>query len=148
MQNSRRRQVTIHNRAEPLPRMAIALASTPKRRQPHTGHLPLERPQGREVSRYSMIVEVPLHHRPQPRPIFDHPLMPALAEFLLDCLQFAPQPLLRGLPPNREPVALLGLPATVRESQKIEGLGLSFSSPLPVIFREAPILDQSRLLRV
>src|SRR5579863_2306090 len=148
MQNPRRRQVAIHDRTEPLPRVAIPLASTPERRQPHTGHLSLERPQGHEVSRNSMIVEVSLHHRPQPLPVLGHPLMPPLAELLLDCLQFTPQPLLRGLPSNREPVALLGLPADVREPQKIEGLGLSFSSPPPVFLREAPKLDQSRLLRM
>src|SRR5579863_1480746 len=148
MQNPRRRQVTIHDRTEPLPRVAIPLASTPERRQPHAGHLPLERPQGREVSRYRVIVEVTLHHRPQPLPVCDHPLMPALAEFLLDCLQFAPQPLLRGLSPNREPVALPGLPATVREPQKIESLGFALSSPLPVFLRVTPELDQSRLLRM
>src|SRR5579863_6940171 len=148
MQNSRRRQVAIHDRTEPLPRVAIPLASTPERCQPHAGHLPLERPQGREVSRNSVIVEVTLHHRPQPLPVLHHPLMPALAEFLLDCLQLAPQPLLRGLSPNREPVALPGLPATVRESQKIEGLGFAFPSPLPVFLREPSKFDQSRLLRV
>src|SRR3954453_15606650 len=148
MQNSRRGQVAIYNRTEPLPRMTVALASTPERRQPHASHLPLERPQGHEVARHCMIVEVSLYHRPQPFPVLDHPLMPALAKLLLNRLQFAPQSLLRGLPTNREPVALPGLPATVRETQKIEGLGFTLSSPLPLLLRVSPELDQPRLLRV
>src|SRR5437016_5663068 len=36
----------------------------------------------------------------------------------------------------------------MRESQKIEGLGLPFPSPLPVVLRESSKLDQSRFLRV
>src|SRR5712691_6363213 len=148
MQNARRRQVAIQDRTEPRPRKAISLAATPERRQPHTSHLSWKRPQGREVARYRVIVEVSLHHRPQPFPVLDHPLMPALAKLLLNRLQFAPQPLLRGLPTNREPVALPGLPATVREAQKIESLRFTLSSPLPVSLRESPELDQSRLLRV
>ena len=65
--------------------------------------------------------------------------MPALTQFLPHLLQFTPQPLLDRLPPHREPVALLGFPAYVREAKKIEGLGFAFPSTLPVTFDFLPL---------
>src|ERR1035437_5187840 len=138
----------INDRAESLPREAMPLTATPQRLQPRSRDLPPERLERREVSRYCMIVEVALHHRPQPFPGLGNPLMPPLAQFLPYRLQFAPQPHLDRLPSYREPLAFPGLPADVRESQKVEGLGLALSSPFPVVLREPPKLDQPRFLRV
>src|SRR5678816_4939681 len=116
MQNPRRRQVVIGNQVETLPRHAMPLTATPKRRQPGPHHLPPEHPKRLEISRYRMIVEVTLHHRPQPFPGLRHTLMPPLAQLLLHYLQFAPQPLFDRLSSNPEPATFSGLPAHVRKS--------------------------------
>src|SRR5436309_10526596 len=126
----------------------MPLAATPQRRQPCTRYLPPKRLERPEVARHGVIVEVALDHRSQPVPSLCNPLMPALAQLLPDCLQFAPQTLLDRLPPDFEPATLSGLPTDMRESQKIEGLGFALSSPLPVILRKAPKLDQPRFLRM
>jgi len=84
----------------------------------------------------------------QPFSSVGNPLVPPLAQLLPYRLQFAPQPLLDRLPFHRKPVALPGLPADMRETQKIEGLGFALTSLLPVALRESPKLDQPRFLRV
>jgi hypothetical protein len=67
----------------------MPLTATPERHQPRARHLPPKRLERPKVSRNSMIVEVALHHRPQPVPGLGHPFMPALAQLLPHCLQFA-----------------------------------------------------------
>src|SRR5688572_112772 len=126
----------------------MPLTATPQRLQPGARHLPPKRLERCEVSRHRVIVEVALHHRPQPVSGPGDRLMPALAQLLPYRLQFAPQPLGDRLPPDRKPSTLPGLPADVRESQKIEGVGFALSSPLPVLLRKTPKLDQPRFLRV
>ena len=113
----------------------MSLTATPKRLQPRARHFPPERLKRREIPWYSVIVEVALHHRSQPFPGLGNPLVPPLAQLLPYRLQFAPQPLLDRLPSDLEPVALRGLPANMRESKKIEGLGFALSSPLPRLKR-------------
>ena len=98
----------------------MPLAATPERLQPRARDLPPERLKRHEVPRHCVIVEVALHHRPQPVPSLGNPLMPALAQLLPYRLQFTPQPLLDRLPPDFEPATLPGLPADVRESQKVK----------------------------
>jgi len=71
--------------------------------------------------------------------------MHAPLELLLDLLQLRPHALADRLSPHREcPVS--GLPADVREAQKVERLGLSFSSPFPARFGRPPELDPARLV--
>jgi hypothetical protein len=148
MQNAWQRQVTLNERAEAFPGEAMPLTATPERLQPGSCNLPPEHPERPGVPRHGMVVEVALYHRPQPIPGVGHPLMPALAQFLPNRLQFTPQSLLGRQPSHRKPATLPSLPADVRESQKIEGLGFALPSPPPVTLRESPKLDQPRFLRV
>jgi len=67
------------------------------------------------------------------------------AELLLDLLQLGSHALAHRLALHGE-VPLLGLPADVREPQKVERLGLPFPSSFPVLFGEPPELDPARLI--
>ncbi len=69
MQDSRHREILIENRAETLPRQAMPLAATPKRRQPGTRYFPPKRLERGEVTRHGKVVKAALHHRPQPVPV-------------------------------------------------------------------------------
>ena len=71
--------------------------------------------------------------------------MPASLQFLLDFLQLRPQPLLDRDALQQEP-SVPSLPATMRESQKIEGRRSTEPSLLPAPGGEPSELDQPRLL--
>src|SRR5258708_2298358 len=90
MQDLRARQVTIDYLRETLPRQTMPLTATPKRRQPQSRYFPPESLKRREVTRYRVVIEVALYYSTQPFPGLDNPLMPALAQLLLDSPQFAP----------------------------------------------------------
>jgi hypothetical protein len=66
---------------------------------------------------------------------------------LLNFCQLPPQTLAHRVAFHRE-VPVPVLPADVRESQKIEGFGLPFSSPFPVLFGKSSELDPVRLVWV
>jgi hypothetical protein len=73
--------------------------------------------------------------------------MHAPAQQLLDFQQLCPHPLVDRFALHRiAPVPVS--PADMRESQKIERLGLSFSSPVPVGFGEPPELNPARFVWV
>src|SRR5450755_4544187 len=107
----------------------MPLTATPERLQPRARHFPSRRLERSDISPNSLIVEVPLDHRAQPVPGLGNPFVPALAQFLPHCLQFATQPLFVRLPLDLEPATSPGLPPDMRESQKIEDLRLSFPFP-------------------
>jgi hypothetical protein len=67
------------------------------------------------------------------------------SELLLDLLQLRSHTFADRLSLHLErPVP--GLPADVREAQKVERLGLAFSSPFPVRVGKPPELDPARLV--
>jgi hypothetical protein len=92
-----------------------------------------------------VVVEVALHDRLEPFAGLWHWIVHALAELLLDLLQFAPHTLADRPALHRE-VPFPVLPAYVRESQKIERLGSSFPSSFPVLFGIPPELDPARFI--
>src|SRR5260370_28388084 len=100
---------------------------------PEPKHPVSEHAEAVEVSRYRVVVEVALHDRLEPFAGVWHWIVHALAELLLDLLQFAPHTLADRPALHRE-VPFSVLPAYVRESQKIERLGSSFPSSFPVLF--------------
>src|SRR5450755_1345674 len=66
-------------------------------------------------------------------------------QLFLDVVQLRPLPFRDRDAPQRE-VSALGLPADVREPQKVEGLGLAEVPLLSLLGGESPKLDQPRLL--
>jgi hypothetical protein len=73
--------------------------------------------------------------------------MHALPELLLNLCQLPAQTLADRLALHRK-VPVPVLPADVRESQKIERVGLPFSSPFPVMLGKSPELDPARFVWV
>jgi hypothetical protein len=71
--------------------------------------------------------------------------MHAPLQFNLELLKLCLPPLAHRVPQHCKP-SLTRLPTDVREAKKVEGLGLSLSTPLTVLCRVATELDQARLL--
>ena len=78
-------------------------------------------------------------------PLLGDGLMPASLEFLLDLTQLRPRPLLDRDAFQQES-SVQSLPATVRESQEVEGLRSAESPLLPALGGVPSELDQPRLL--
>jgi hypothetical protein len=147
MENTRLGNPAISQLVHPLPRQVMLLAPMDQRGPPEPGHPIAESGQAVSVSRYRVIVEVPLHDRPEPLASLRHRFMRSSTELLLDLQQFGSHPFadrfaLHGIAP------LPVLPADVRESQKVERLGLAFTSLFPVDFGEPPELNPARLVWV
>jgi hypothetical protein len=123
----------------------MRLAAIPQGPSPESRHPLPKYPQAVEVSRYRVVVEVALHDRLEPLSRLRHRVVHPLAELLLDWFQLGSHAFAYRLALHGE-VPLLGLPADVREPQKIERLGLSFPSSFPVLFGEPPELDPARLI--
>jgi len=125
----------------------VALATMEQLRAPQPQQPDPKGPQAVEVPRYCMVVEVALHDRPEPLARFRHGIMPAPPELPLDFLQLRPQALADRLALHGE-VPVPVFPTQVRESQKVERLGLAFPSAFPVPLGIPPELDPARFLRV
>ena len=130
---------------EPGPVHPVPLPATAQSPSPESSHPDPEDPESDEVSRYRVVVEVALHDRPEPLAGLRHRIVPTSSELLLDLLQLRSHTLADRLSLHLErPVP--GLPADVREAQKVERLGLAFSSPFPVRVGKPPELDPARLV--
>ena len=130
---------------EPGPVHPGPLPATAQCPSPESGYPLPEDPQSNEVSRYRVVVEVALHDRPEPLAGLRHRIMHPSSELLLDLLQLRSHTFADRLSLHLEcPVP--GLPAYVREAQKVERPGLAFSSPFPVRVGKPPELDPARLV--
>ena len=121
------------------------LATTPECLPPKAQHSLPKDPEAIEISGHRVVVEVALHHRPEPFAGLWHGIMHALVKLLLDFLQLLPHPLADRRAPHRE-VPFPVLPADVREAKKVERLRFAFPSSFPVLFGKPPELDQTRLI--
>jgi hypothetical protein len=92
-----------------------------------------------------VVVEVALYDRLEPFAGLGHWIVHALAELLFDLSELAPHTLADRPALHREK-AFSVFPAYVRESQKIERLGLSFSPSFSVLFGIPPELDPARFI--
>ena len=100
-----------------------------------------------EIARYRVVVEVTLHHRLEPLSGLLNRIMRAVQELLLDFLKLGSHPLADRLSLHHK-VPVPFLPADMREAEKVECLGFSFSSPFPVAFGKLPELNPARLIWV
>src|SRR5215470_2671305 len=145
MKSARRGEPTGSEQIEAVPVGAGALAAAAQNRPPEPQHPDPKGPQAVEVPRYRMVVEVALHDRPEPLARLRHRVMQASAKLLLDFPQLGSQALAdRSAFDGEVPVPVF--PADVRESQKVERLGLPFSSSSPVRLGVSPELDPARLV--
>jgi len=119
---------------------ATAQGPPPQARHPFPKGL-----QAVEIPRYRVVVEVALYDRPEPFASLRHRIMHTPSELLLNLLQFGPQAFADRLAPHRES-SLPGLPADVREAQKVERLRLIFSSSFPVQLGIPPELNPARFI--
>ena len=107
----------------------------------------MDRPEGRRVSRDSIILEVSSQHAAQPLAHLTDGLMHPAVQFRLDALQFRGHPFPDGFAQHTESF-LASLAADVGESQEIKRLRFSESALLPVLRREAAKFQEPRFLVV
>src|SRR3974390_2229108 len=147
MKNTRPRNPAVSQLLHPRPRQMMFLAPMDQHRPPEPDHPIAECGQTVSVSGYRVVVEVALDDRPKPFAGLRYRFMHPSAELLLDFQQLGPHSFadrfaLHGIAPI--PV----LPADMRESQKVERIGLPFSSQFPVLLGEPPELNPARLVWV
>src|ERR1700730_145455 len=131
-----------------LPRQTAALASSPKRLVPESLHVVAECFHTRPVARNGVILEIPPHHLLQPLHGSLYTLVHSHAQLGSNILQLRCHPFADRLAVHREVARPVVGPTDVGETQKIEGLRLSFSSLLPSLSGITPEFDQARFLRV
>jgi len=147
MQSTGQRNPSIEDRPQLLPIGFPPLAARTQDASPISADSFSEATEYGQVARNRMVSVIALDHAFQPRSHEHNRLMHLPAQFLLDGKEFGPQPLRRGAPPDHKVAPRV--PATeVREPEEREGLRLPFSALLSIRRREAPELDQSRLLRM
>jgi len=123
----------------------VRLAAVPQGPSLEPSHPFPKYTQAVEVSRYRVVVEVALHDRLEPFPRLRHRMVHPRTELPLDLLEFGSHALAHRLALHGE-LPVPGLPADVREPQKVERLGLAFPSSFPVLFGKPPELDPARLV--
>jgi hypothetical protein len=116
--------------------------------QPALAHLDPKAPKTGEIAGYRVIVEVTLHHAPQPSPDFRQWLMHAHPQGGSHLLQLGEKSLPDGFAQHEELSILPGLSANVREPKEVERLRLALTPSPPVSSRKPPELNQARLIRM
>src|SRR5215831_21239660 len=98
------------------------------------------------VSRYSVILEIPPHHRLYPLQSDLDGLVHAPLQLRLDFFQLGCHALADGLSQDHEVARLVARPTYVSETQKIKGLRFPLATLLPAHDGVSPEFDQARLL--
>ena len=125
----------------------MRLAATNESPPPESSHPFPKDTQTIEISRHRVVVEVASHDRLEPLPRLRHRVVHARTKLLLKLLQSRPHTLAARFALYGE-VPLPGRPADVRETQKVERLGLTFPSSFPALFGIPSELDPARLVGV
>ena len=145
MTNSSKRKPLVDQTIHAFPRESGFLAASHQRAVPEPSHLKAECLDGRAVHWYSVVPNMPAHHRLEPRPNIGHGVVHSLSQFVFHLFELGSKPFLDGLPNHREfPVAPF-LPADVREAKEVERLRFSLSAFLPVFSRIRAKLQKPRL---
>src|SRR5713226_5542815 len=137
------RQISAHlGPAEPA-----FLVPAPQRTVPELEDRKVKGAHGAAVHRDAVVPIVPGDDRSQVPSLVRDGLMPSPPELQFQLLQFRCPSLSHRLPKHRE-CPFLRLPADMRETEKVECLGLTVASPSPVLYCIPPELDEARLLRM
>ena len=147
MEDARHWDPSVRQSTHSRPIQVAPLTATDQNLPPQPGHPKAEYAEAIGIARYRVVVEVALHDRLEPLSGLRHRFMHALPELLLNLCQLPSQTLAYRVALNRK-VPVPVLPADVRESQKIERVGLPLSSPFPVLFGKSPELDPARFVWV
>ena len=147
MKNTRPRNPAVSQLSHPRPRQMMLLAPMDQHGPPEPDHPIAECGQTVGVSGHRVVVEVALDDRPKPLAGLRYRIMHPSTELLLDFQQLGPHSFVdRFALYSIAPIPVL--PADMRESQKVERIGLPFSSLFPVLLGEPPELNPARLVWV
>ena len=146
MTDGRQRQPASDEAPHTIPKDAAFLAAPRKRAMPEPPHLEPKNPQRVLVPRHTVIPDVSTHHRLQPLALFGNGFVHATLKFGFHRVQLRLQPFAYRLPQHRKPSITPLLYADVRKAEKVECLGLPFSTPLPVVDRKRTKFQQPRFL--
>jgi hypothetical protein len=139
--DTRRGKPSIDIPLHAFPAQAIILTPAAKNPPPKTAHRPSKRADAFDVHRHPIVTDVSKDHRSQIASNLRDGKMHAPLQFTLELLKLCLPPLAHRLPQHRKP-SLTRLPTDRREAKKVEGLGLSLSTPLTVLCRVAAKLYQ------
>ena len=128
-----------------FPSESIALTATPKRPEPHTGHLVMELVELSPVARHAVVSIVTPKNRGQPSTDFTDSVVHAPLEQNTKCLELRAHTF-RHRRPNHLKRSFPRPPTNVGESQKVEGLRLSLSTILPSFGGVPSELEKARLV--
>ena len=146
MADGRHRQPAGKETPHAGPKDAAILAAPRQRTIPEMAHLEPKEKQRRSVHGHSVIAEVSTHHRLQPLALFGDGFMHTTLKFDFHRVQLRLQPFADRLPQHRVHSVAPLLHADMREAEKVECLGLPFSTPLPVVDRKRTKFQQPRFL--
>src|SRR5579864_4099305 len=131
-----------------LPGHPAPLTATPNHMQPAFAYLEPKTPEAGEIARYSVIVEVTLHHTLQPSPDFRQRLMHAHPQGSFHLIQLGEKSLPDSFAQHEELPILPRLSANMRKPKEVERLRLALTPSLPVSGRKPPELNQAGLARM
>jgi len=115
-----------------LPGHPAPLTATSNHMQPALAYLEPKTPKTDEIAGYRVIVEVTLHHTPQPSPDFRQRLMHAHPQGGFHLLQLGEKSLPDGFAQHEELFILPRSSADVREPKEVERLRLALTPSLPI----------------
>jgi hypothetical protein len=139
-------QPVVSNSPHPIPHHPTVLAAPRQRAMPEPNHVEMKHGARGAVHRDTVISIVPLDHRVQPLAHFRDGIVHAPLEFGLNLTQLGLQPFADRLSKHREPSVASLLPTDVSEAEEVEGLGLSFPTPLSVLSRIRAGLQKAGLV--
>src|SRR5437667_320314 len=146
MTDGRQRQPASDEAPHAIPEDASVLATPRQRAMPEPSHLESKESQRRVVHGHSVIPEVSTHHRLQPFALFGNGFVHPSSKLGFHLVQLRLQPFADRLPQHRVHSVAPLLHADMREAEKVECLGLPFSTPLPVVDRKRTKFQQPRFL--
>src|SRR6184192_1775573 len=148
MTDGRQRQPASDEAPHAIPEDASVLATPRQRAMPEPSHLESKESQRRVVHGHSVIPEVSTHHRLQPFALFGNGFVHPSSKLGFHLVQLRLQPFADRLPQHRVHSVAPLLHADMREAEKVECLGLPFSTPLPVVDRKRTKFQQPRFLGI
>jgi hypothetical protein len=146
MTDGRQWQPASDKASHTIPKDPAILAAPRQRAMPEPSHLESKKSQRRSVHGHSVISEVSTHHRLQPFTLFGNGFVHPSLKLGFYLVQLRLQPFADRLPQHRTHSVAPLLRADMREAEKVECLGLPFSTPLPVVDRKRTKFQQPRFL--